>query len=493
MRFGASKNNNILRCGEVKHNKTIMLVVAQGFTSRYILRSRIFDTLKKSGCRIVILSPSSKEKYFKDEFDGDNVFHEHYHPDDYRDKNSRIYQYFTLARLYSFKAGLFNNFTNYWKNQYFDSRKNVSGGKKLVDLILRATINVLEKGPFFRSAFNLLERAITPSVHRVVFEKYRPDLVVTTSLGMLPYDRFIMQEARKYGAKLASLVLSWDNTTTKGIAGEKPDYVVAWTETMKEELINYHDIRKERIFVGGVVQYEEYFKEQNLYTKDDLYHELGLDSDKKTIFYCLESPTAYKWNPNVLEILSEAIVDGRISGEPQLLVRPHPIYYRLNNGCYVYEEDLKRLKEIENKYPFVKFDYPTVLSDSMSHDMPSDEVIKLGSCLKYADVVLSFFSSINIEASIFDTPIINVEIYHKKSLPNAVMANHTHNKRVLNTGGVYSAASNEELISGINDYILDPARDRDGRKRIFENETGPNKGKAASKIGDYLISQLESL
>ena len=46
--------------------------------------------------------------------------------------------------------------------------------------------------------------------------------------------------------------MNWDNTTTKGMSGCKPDRAIAWNNIMKEELINHHDLN-EKHFVGGFI------------------------------------------------------------------------------------------------------------------------------------------------------------------------------------------------------------------------------------------------
>ena len=119
--------------------------------------------------------------------------------------------------------------------------------------------------------------------------------------------------------------------------------------------------------------------------------------------------------------------------------------------------------------------------------MPESETYKLGALIKYSDVLLCFYSSMNIEASIFDTPIINIELYHKRNLPNKVMANHAHNKRVLSTGGVKSVTTRDELIKSINNYLDNPNLDSKGRSLIAEQETGINRGFASQEIANYLL------
>ena len=205
----------------------------------------------------------------------------------------------------------------------------------------------------------------------------------------------------------------------------------------------------------------------------------------------LESPTSYKFNPEVLRILAEKIESNSVTLPCQLIVRPHPIYYRSEGGIMAYENDLNKLKEIKEKYPFIIFDYPDVHENSINYDMPVSEIYKLGALLNFSDVVLCFYSSMNIEASIFNTPIINVDLFDRTNIPNNILANHIHNKRVFSTGGVRSVRKIDELIDSINEYLHNPSKDSAGRGKIVEQESGPNKGCAANIIGSHLVSLLE--
>src|SRR5688572_27952450 len=58
--------------------RTVFLAPDQGFSSRYLLRTDIYQTLKESGAHVVILSPHAREPYFVQEFSGENVSLEHY-------------------------------------------------------------------------------------------------------------------------------------------------------------------------------------------------------------------------------------------------------------------------------------------------------------------------------------------------------------------------------------------------------------------------------
>jgi len=299
-----------------------------------------------------------------------------------------------------------------------------------------------------------------------------------------------MQEAMDYKVKTMALILSWDNTTTKGISGAHADYVVAWTRTMRDELTKYHDIPSSNIYIGGVAQYDEYFKKSNLLSKDELVGQLNLSVDKKNIFFCLESPTSYKHNSDILRILAKNIMNKSIDCRCQLIARIHPIYFRIENESYRFESELRELNDIKTEFPFIVFDYPETLSKKMSFDMPITETYKLGALLQHSDVVLCFYSSMSIESCIFDTPVINIELFDRETIPNNIIGNHAHNKRVLNTNGVRHASTERELVSAINNYIENPSLNSAERKMIVENETGPNKGCAAANIANHILSIL---
>ena len=92
-----------------------------------------------------------------------------------------------------------------------------------------------------------------------LIEKISPDLVLTTSIGTFSYDEYVLRIAKKLKIKALTSILSWDNTTTRGYPGSKPDHVFAWTEEMKKELIKFSDIKSNKITVSGVPHFDIYF------------------------------------------------------------------------------------------------------------------------------------------------------------------------------------------------------------------------------------------
>lgn len=374
-------------------SKNIYLLVDQGFSARYLLRSDLFNVLRCSGNRIIILTPNSDESYMKDEFFDENVLIHRYEIEKYSNfiKRSRIHRLIRSAFLFVYKNHLEVNHSVFWYPHYLSSLKDGSLKWCALSYLFDVWVRMLRASGRFRKFFQYVGSFFSPNYHKNVFETYPPDLLITTSLGNLSYDYFIMNEAKKHGAKLLSIILSWDNPTTKGFSRIQPDYVIAWTETMKLELMRFHGIRSDKIFVGGVVQYDPYFSSNNLMSKTELFKHFGLIEDRKLIFLCLMSPAQFPWNPKLVSLLGELIQQSAFSEPCQVLVRLHPIYFRVKSGKNVFRKDIEKLISIKDKYPHVYYDIPNILSQKMSYDMPFFESIKLGSTLRYSDILLCFF------------------------------------------------------------------------------------------------------
>jgi hypothetical protein len=104
-----------------------------------------------------------------------------------------------------------------------------------------------------------------------------------------------------------------------------------------------------------------------------------------------------------------------------------------------------------------------------------------------------------IEAAIFDLPAVNVCIRDKCKADfgrsrQDIMVDYvqTHNQRVIQTGGVKTVFTMEELYKAVNKYLDNPTSDANGRKCIVANEAGPYRGNAGKIIGEHILSLVHS-
>jgi hypothetical protein len=471
---------------------TVFVAVSQGFASRYLLRTDILPALQEVGARVVVLAPNPEEDYLVREFAPRGVILEPLRMGDYgRYAASRLYELLRNLRFNTLNGRMDLHTVNVRYGVFRRMRRRDGLLRRLYNLGFDASVWTLRRSRMLRRALKALETSLfTPHVHSDLFERYRPGRLVVASLGVLHYDHLLMREARAHGAQVVSVVLSWDNTTTKGMPGAEADRVVAWTETMKQELVGYSDVPAERVCVGGVAHFDCHFRRDGLMSRDELFQRFGLDPARRLLFFAMRSPNKYPWNPEIVERLARAIAEERFAQPCQVLVRLHPVNFTIRDGRYRYERDTAAHLALRDRHPHVRYDIPTTLSTRLVMDMPPDEMRKLTSMLAHADVLLSFFSTMMLEASIFDLPMVNVCLYtHNQHLAkdDMTVVDFPHIRRVAATGGMRTAFDEDELIGHVNTYLLDRSVDAEGRRRIREQECGPFPGAAGRRIARLIL------
>ena len=317
--------------------KCIFIYVNQGFTARYLLRSGILETLRKSAAEVVVLSHNGDEKTFKDAYESDNVKVEKFKNESYEDylKKARVQRILINLRAYvlngKYDTRTVDDFRKIFLAQHgWGKHGNFKG--QLIGFLWETATRILKYSKILRWALIRFEnRFFCPSYHEDLFEKYSPDLVVVTALCSFKYNEFFAREARRFDVPVCCTVLSWDNSSGLGMPGYNPDHVIAWTDNMKKELIELNDIDEKKIFVGGIPHWDSYYNNITL-AKNEFYQRFGLEEGRKIIFYATKSPKRFPWGPNIVAELAEAIQAGRIKDCPQIVVRIHPLHYRTSNG-----------------------------------------------------------------------------------------------------------------------------------------------------------------
>jgi len=485
-------------------SKTVLINVHQGFSVRYLLQTGVFRRIKDQAGKVVIIA--SDEGEYLDEFRRmDNVEVEIVPREVYESyfKSSKIQRALKELRFYTYGARVTTAEVawRFYNTDVINRPGRPFWRQKGVEAyfgVIKAAVSALGRFPALRKALLKMETALfSPPFYDSILDRHKPDIVVVSSLGVFDNDHLVMRAAKRKGIPTVSMIMGWDNTTTRGYPGAFADYVVAWTETMKEELIRLHDIEDWRVYVGGVPLFDSYYSQDPGYDREEFLESMKLDPRKKTIFLATRSPNSYPWNPNIVEILAEAVDRGDLE-DCQVVARIHPLHYKRAGSKFAYQDALDAYDRIAGRFPgCVVLNVPKFASERVDYVMPEEEIELLTRLLRSCDVIATVFSTINIEGAIFDKPIVNVCF---DNLPKHYSAkdkarfnikgdfNLTHNQRIADSGGVSIAYTPSQLVERVNEYLRDPSLDSDGRRRIVDREAGPNRGRSAVATADFIMS-----
>jgi CDP-glycerol:poly(glycerophosphate) glycerophosphotransferase len=334
--------------------------------------------------------------------------------------------------------------------------------------------------------YGIADRLVGDPAMERIFDRYQPSLVATASPGLIFSEIPVLRTARRRSVPTIAVDLSWDNLTNKFFPARQVGRLVLWNSGMAEEAHRLHRFRLDAITVAGVPQFDSYFREPRS-SRAAFCERTGLDPARKIITLATIPASKFPHHAFVIDTLLDAIASGGIRAAAGLLVRVHP-----RDDARAYDRYVGRRDVVVEK-PFRET--ATRSGDGMNVDFTSENTRHLADTLYHSDVVLNVASTIAIEASIFDTPVINIGFDGQPGSNQTLMEWHyrsTHFQKVVRSGAVRIAQSSGELVDLINGYLANPSTDADGRRRIVSEQCEYTDGRSAERVAAAIVRELIS-
>jgi hypothetical protein len=302
--------------------------------------------------------------------------------------------------------------------------------------------------PFFLAWLKRKERKEKPDLRvREQLKEIAPDMLLATPvvypiLRTAPEIDYI-KAARHARSPTAALIASWDNLMTKSVFHVEPDRVLVWNEIQVRELVDWHDMPREKISVVGAPVFDQMFGPALMEDRVAFCQRAGLDSDRPVILWLATSRAAKADECQLLHDLLAAMRAHPELAHHQLLVRPHPKYMDM----------------------FDHWSAPGAVVWRTPGFPDSDEAARgLYNSIAHAESVAGLSTSAFIEAAVLDKPCALV--LGVKQSPEAMHAAFAHFDHLLKLG--YPEATADE--AGCARWFADVARGVDAgaeRRRQF--------------------------
>lgn len=454
------------------HGKTLFIFPRLGESHRNLLRTDVLEALlRASDLRIVVVSPLGKEPYFREEFSSKGVIVEPLPKTrvgflERRLKNLKLYLWSERIPTSTFQIKRETEFSPwglFW-------RDTIAG-------FIRSSGVTEEKISSWEIA---LFRS--PKISRL-YDDYSPDAILFTKL--FSTNIHMVKEAKKRGIKTICFLEAWDNLSSKGPPAVIPDCMIVWNEFMKQEAVEYHGFPPDRIHVVGIPQFDIYHDPAKFLSRDQFFARYGLDANLKLITYAVAAGEIAPEEPEVIELLYQAVMSGRIEIPAQILVRLHP----QTRGKY-----LQAFQRFKARPRITVQQAGRVAKIQDGWDPSWDDMIRLSETMYHSDVVLNVGSTISLDAIAFDTPVIGVgfEGGERRDYVDSYRRyyDYTHMNRIVKSGGLRVACSLDEMIAAVNQYLKDPALDAEGRERVRREQFYRMDGQSGKRVGAVILTEL---
>lgn len=280
---------------------------------------------------------------------------------------------------------------------------------------------------------------------RRLLSSVEPDVLVSPRIIGNNVDVDLLKEAGALGIPTLQGEGSWDNLTSKGPIWPSPDRLMVWGAFSQKCASEYHGLPHARIDVTGPLHFEVYREPEKLQPEKSWRKEHGISQNKKILFFAGTTIGKFSDERYVIEALSSAIDDGRL---PNALIwyRPHP---RMRSRA---EHD-----GISN-IPHVVIDPLEGAEQGLPHtwSMHENDDLQRANALRAADVIVTAFSTIIIDAALLGKPSVIVGFGNNDGVAKSNMfpsLKFRHVEHILMCRWISAATDEEKLIDQVTAHL----------------------------------------
>ena len=102
------------------------------------------------------------------------------------------------------------------------------GKRRLLMPFMKMFVWLMRRSKSARNWVRNAQLRYSPELYSDLFEKYKPDLVISSTPGWR-LDRFLLREAARRGVKTAAVVVGWDNPSSYSLSGAPVDWITCWS------------------------------------------------------------------------------------------------------------------------------------------------------------------------------------------------------------------------------------------------------------------------
>lgn len=434
--------------------KTILYSVSTGYFARNLLKAGVIERLlKREDIRIVIVTPGyDDDNFIKDFSFSARISLEKMHEVDrsYDFMDRLIWKAWTLGHKYRQLQSLYK-------------------------FLLRVQIRKRYYNKFHKH-------------YKKVFDKYNPDLVVGASPGVNSrLDIPVFAEAQKRRIRTLALIHSWDNIAKrKGPMWIRPDILGVWNEFQEQDAVKANFYKKKEIKIVGPPHFDIYWKKDTFLYREDFFKKIGLDCNKKTVTMIATCPGLVR-NSYIVDLLLDALRKNKFVVPVQLICRPTPSVNPKWNDT--------QFGRFDNN-PDIFIDRQVQHSAKLGWKPDNIQLYHFANLLQHSDIIVNIVSTATIEAAILDRPVVLVSFstlqpeMFDRHITNSVCKEHF--KIVVDSGATYMAKDPDDLIAGVNKYLIDPAMHRKERNNLKNAIVYKADGKAVERISRLILELIDN-
>jgi len=457
--------------------KTIFLSIFDGDTERVMLRTGVFDVLKASGHRIVLLIRGvDRMEYYRNEYGSEQV----------------------LVELLPPAGSMWESFWYYigWnsipthavtvrrKREYVQTQDHVR-------YAIFSLFGIMTQVRIWREFLRVLYRWFGEEYAKDLFDRFKPDLLFAPNM-FSPEDLRLLRMAKKRGIPTVTTAKSWDVLTTKAFTRVKADRILVFNEYNRDEAIRYGDYRPEQVEVVGFPQFDIYDDEDVLETRKSFCARMGIDPAHRIVLFGVPGDWKSPYTKDILLALDAAIAEGRFAQPVTVIARLHPKYPDASEGREFAHIRMERPGTYFNAKRGFSIDSGS--TDQFSWTFRREDIEHLANELCHSDALVVTDSTLALDAAAVGRPTIIIgydgghQVPYWKSITSIYERDHYRNLLALNATPF--VRSHDELIAAMKACMDDPTHLQREREELARRFLHRRDGHSGERMGTAVLAAL---
>ena len=459
------------------NNKTIFISIYDGDTEKNVLRSGTFAHLKNAGHRIVLLiRGKDRLEYYRAAF---------------ADKQVAIellpHATTTIERLWYFLG--WNTLPT--RSARLRRHMWLAKGWSRTRFAIGTTLGILAHIRAWRELLRFVYSIVPDDYAKEMFEKYKPDLLFAPNM-FSPEDFRLLRQAKRRGVKTAATAKSWDVLTPKAFTRVRADRLLVFNEFNRQEAIALGDYRQENIVVTGFPQFDIYAREEIFMPRDVFMRSIGADPAKRMALIAVPGDWKTPYTQEIMKELDRRIDAGHYPVPLQILARFHPKYpdssEKLHLKNFIFDRPGTHLSDKK------EFSVDMGIANTYAWTFKDKDLVRLANSLKHSDVVINTESTLSLDASANDTPVILIGYDGDRQVPywDSVerIYEREHYSHVVETHAAPLVKSHDELENAIKQFLDNPEYLRKEREILKKNMLFKTDGRSAERVANAVLELL---
>lgn len=299
----------------------------------------------------------------------------------------------------------------------------------------------------------------------------------------------IVWYAESRNIPVVNFVANYDGLCSKGYRGVPVKSLLVWGSRMQEDAVRLHDIDIHNVHAVGSLRYNMIDKNA-IMDRTQFFSYSGLNPEAKTIVF---AGSAYYFH--YFEMIAAFDELRASSASPmQLVIRIYPNRELLRSGYVsVLLDYAKTRKDI-----WISLGDPLYGKRSTDEEVLQIDEYELWSLLQHSDVVVNIYSTLTIEACIFDKPVINMWYFipEQRVMKQAVYYPYPftqHIRRIESSHVAVTVSNRVQLLQALEECLEAPQLRQKERMQCVEAECGKLDGLALDRVADVVVEAARLL